>query len=116
MDLNQDNAMELIGVYMKLMALERSGGATTRNLNAYERNIEATLRSIPWSFGSAGEEASKGTLLGRVDQMAAELRDDEVLLLASGRPVPNLIDNFPIEFPQPRNNKMSAFNTKTGLE
>jgi hypothetical protein len=107
-EINKYNVMELFEVCAKLRALEQADYASGRSRTEYEQHVQATINAIPWTFGAAGEEASANTIVGRFDRMAGELRDDELLLLASGRTVPGLDDNFPKELPPPRNAKQSV--------
>jgi hypothetical protein len=60
------------------------------------------LDEIPWMTGQDAEKATGNTLIGRFDNMASELRDDEVLRIAAGDSVPDLADNFLDKLPPPR--------------
>lgn len=58
--------------------------------NLIEQHIKAMLGELPWCHGSVAKEAFQDTDLGRYDGMAAELRDDELQLVAAGEKVPTL--------------------------
>jgi hypothetical protein len=59
-------------------------------LQTIERNISAMLDEIPWTCGTVGKEIYEGTEIGTYDKCAAELRDEELMLLAAGEAMPGL--------------------------
>ncbi|MEI8376444.1 MAG: hypothetical protein WCJ35_26810 [Planctomycetota bacterium] len=58
--------------------------------NAIEQHINAMMLELPWTHGTAAREVYKDTEIGKYDDAAAELRDEELLLLAAGETVPGL--------------------------
>jgi hypothetical protein len=76
------------------------------SLNQYEQHAKAFIEQIPWAFGAEAEESFKDTEIGKHDAGAAELRADELLLMAAGGKVPGLDEQLS-EFPPPRKRKPS---------
>ena len=68
-------------------------------LNPFEQHLEAFLKDIPWAVGSDAELIHGGTPLGKYDDGAAELRDDEVLRVAAGEAID---PDLPVKIPPPR--------------
>jgi hypothetical protein len=89
-EVNKFNVMELLGHHMQLVALQKAaadaGGAQT----TFEKNIEQFLTDIPWTVGKEGKKSFEGTPVAQHDDQAAELRDDELLLMSSGEKNPKL--------------------------
>lgn len=88
---NKFNVMQLFETATKIMDLKLKaedldeGGKT-----AVENQLSRVLTQIPWSVGKDGAEMVRGTEIGRIDESAAELRDDELLLVAAGENVTSL--------------------------
>ncbi len=55
-----------------------------------ERHVQAMLAEIPWTAGAAAAEVYEGTVVDKYDKMAAEVRDEELQILAAGETVPGL--------------------------
>jgi len=83
-EVNKYNVLELVGHHTQLVQLQKAladqGGAQ----NTFEKNVEQFLSDIPWSVGKDGATNFQGTPVAEFDGGAAELRDDELLLLSSG--------------------------------
>jgi hypothetical protein len=101
-EVNKFNTTDLFMTWTKIVEIERSEESQKKNKTETERHIKAMIDEIPWVVGADGERLNKGTLIGRFDQMATELRDDEVLKIASGEPVPSLKVDWPEELPSPK--------------
>jgi hypothetical protein len=54
---------------------------------------------MPWCCGEEGEKLYQGTEIGRYDKMAAELRDEELQLLAAGDKPPHLDEIEGLQIP-----------------
>lgn len=111
-EINKYNVLELFAVHTRIMEIERSEESQDQARTQTERHIKAMVEEIPWAVGDEGARAHEGTVLGRLDNMAAELRDDEVLLVASGKPVPGLADDFPERLPPPRKQQAAMIGVK----
>ena len=77
---------------VKLSLQERRGQRPAEDtpLNQIERHVAAMLGELPWCHGAAAEEAYAGTDVGEWDKRAAELRDEELMLLSAGKELPNM--------------------------
>jgi hypothetical protein len=111
-EINKYNVMELFAVHSRIMEIEQSRESASQQRSAYERHIKAMLDEIPWATGADGEKLYDGTVVGRFDNMAGELRDDELILVSSGKPVAGLDENWPARLPPPRP-KQAALDDKT---
>lgn len=80
-------------------AAAAAGGAAP--LSGIETHVNAMLAEIPWAFGSVGPAAERPDL-APYDALAAELRDEEVLRVASGFAPPGLEVLADLTLPPPR--------------
>lgn len=76
-----------------------------KQFNHYERHVQAMLEDIPWSVGVDGEKQFEGTEIGKLDQSAVELRDDDLFKLAMGQEVPGLNEMASFTLPPPEKRK-----------
>jgi len=111
-EVNKYNVMELFATHTKIMEIERSDDSESKTKSTQERHITAMLDDLPWAVGDDGATLYEGTMVGRFDKMSSELRDDELLLLGSGRAAPSIKDNFPKELPPPRKNKKAILTAE----
>jgi len=108
-EVNKYNVMELFATHTKLMEIARSEDNQDQARTDIDRHIKATIEDIPWASGADGAELHKGTLVGRFDAMAGELRDSELLLVASGQVAATVApDNFPTKLPPPSKDKRTV--------
>lgn len=113
-EINKYNVMELFAVHGRLMEIARSEENQDQARSVLEKHIKSTVDEIPWAVGGDGEQLYGGTMVGRFDDMSSELRDDELLLMASGQVVRTVApDNFPKALPPPRKDKKSVLMTNT---
>lgn len=118
-EINKYNVMELFQVHTRIMEIERADEAIEQTKDTHERTVRAMMDEIPWAIGADGERIYEQdmVMVGRMDKMAGEVRDDELLLLASGRPAPSIADNFPSKLPPPRRGNVSIItNPSTELQ
>ncbi len=81
---NKYNVMQLFEIHNQIIAVETSGEAENQKQNAITAHVGALLTQIPWAVGQEGAAKFAGTAVGRYDEGAAELRDDELLLTSAG--------------------------------
>jgi hypothetical protein len=111
-EINKYNITELLTVHTRIMEIERSEESQDQQKTTTERHIKAMVDEIPWAVGDHGEKMAEGTLLGRLDKMPGELRDDEVLRISSGQTVPGLADDFPTKLPPARSKPSKLLGLK----
>lgn len=111
-EINKYNVMELFTIHNQILAIEKSEENQDQTKSTQERHIKAMIDEIPWAVGSDGEKLYGGSTVGRFDNMASELRDDELILIASGRKAPTIADHFPDKLPEPRRTKKSALTSE----
>jgi hypothetical protein len=87
--INNFNAVEIIDRFLKLVELERSagGGAIGVATEAVKQNVHAMLVSLPFTVGRrvGPMDAPPGD---RYDDLAAELRYEEVMAVSAGQEIP----------------------------
>lgn len=114
-EINKYNVMELFAVRNQIVQIANSDEAQNQTKTVNERHVKATLDEIPWGVGAEGKQMYKEHmgLVGHLDEMPAELRADEVLLIASGQSAPTVGTDFPRELPPPRREKKAKLTTET---
>ena len=90
-NLNADDPKHVATLLKLLLQQQRSQSESeAASLNALDQHINGMLSEIPWTSGALAKEAYKDTAVGAWDERAAELRDEELQLLAAGEEVPGL--------------------------
>lgn len=101
-EINKFNVMELFAIHTRLMEIEKSEESQDQQRSTVERHVKALIDEIPWAVGDDGRKMLEGSKLGLIDEGAAELRDGELLQIASGA---NITLDMPTELPPPRRSK-----------
>ena len=83
-EINQHNVMEVFNVHCRLMEIEKSSDSLENKQDAMHRAVGGMLKEIVFSTGDAGAKRVKGTPIEPYENLAAELRDGELLQLATG--------------------------------
>lgn len=83
-EVNKYNVMELFATHSRIIELQKGLDGQDERRTVIEKHINAMLTEIPWTVGTQAREIFEGTTIGRYDEMAAELRDEEMLLVAAG--------------------------------
>jgi hypothetical protein len=86
-----------------LMTLRRKISANEQDeMSIRERaltsGIETMLSEMPWTHGAVAKKVFEGTLIGKLDEGAIELRDDELLLAGLGQ-TPEFFKHLAEELP-----------------
>lgn len=99
---NNFNITELFALHARIMEIERGADSDEQKQSAIDKHISALLKGMPWAAGAAGRESIANTPLEALDDAAAELRDDELLLVSAGEK-PKSIEEVPMmQLPPPR--------------
>jgi hypothetical protein len=86
--INNFNAMEIIDKFLKLVELERTGGAGGGiATEAVKQNVHAMLVSLPFTVGRQFAHVD-ATAMGRYDDLPSELRYEEVMAVSAGQEIP----------------------------
>jgi hypothetical protein len=90
-----------VEILLKLWLQEQRSQSRSEasSLGSLEPYINAMLNEIPWTHGALAEETYRDTEVGKHDKLAAELRDEELQLLAAGETVPGLEEIEGLEIP-----------------
>ena len=101
-EINRYNVTEVFAVHAKIVELDRADDKGDAGQTAHEKAVKSLLEHIPFAAGADGGEPHRGTLVPAMDEKAFELRDVELLKLASGQAVEGLVDDCPLALPPPR--------------
>ncbi len=93
-EINKYNVMELFATHTRIIEVQQNAEASEDKRSLIERHIHAMLTEIPWTVGNDSKEVFEGTVIGDYDKMAAELRDDELMLITAGER-PHGIEEIP---------------------
>jgi hypothetical protein len=86
--INSFNAVELINNFLKLVELERTGGSGAGiAAEAMKQNVHAMLISLPFAVGHQAIHVDSAPM-DRYDDLAADLRYEEVMAASAGQEVP----------------------------
>ena len=88
------NVMELFATHARIIEVQRGVESQDERRTTIERHINAMLGEIPWVAGDMAAEVYKETPLAPYDEMAGELRADEMLFAMAGQ-VPENVKNLP---------------------
>lgn len=108
------NVMQLFEAHTRLVELAQNADSKDQSKTSYERHVQSVIDDIPWATGADGDSLYGKTTVGKFDGMASELRDDELLLIASGRTADTVErPNFPSQLPPPRKSKKSMLSANS---
>lgn len=105
--INDMNAPMLFAEFVKLCEAEKKGGKEAAGQQGLLGNIDGMMRALPFRVGAhAPPEAVAGRKMAvrqlpAYDSGAAELRGDELMLLATGQPIPTTQHLNLLAFPPP---------------
>jgi hypothetical protein len=84
-EINKFNVMELFQTHARIMEIEKSSDALDQKRTVIERHVGALIGELQGVWGIGDDDtALEGTDVPKYDASAAELRDDELLLVSSG--------------------------------
>ena len=100
-EVNKYNVMELFHTHAQIMTLERSTDTAENKTTDLEHHINHFLGGLPWAVGKAGKEQFSEMSIGEYDETAAELRSDELMLVAASNDVTDFEHLRDLELPHP---------------
>ena len=84
-EINKYNVMELFATHSRLIEIQRSIEGQEDRHNEFEKHIDAMLSELPWTAGLDGTTQFEHSPIGRFDEGAAELNEEELMLFGSGK-------------------------------
>ena len=84
------NVVELFNLHAKLIEIDRGTQDQEQTHDQMHQAILGVLSNMEWASGKAGAKLVAGTPIEKYDGSAAELRDDELMMLENGQ-VPGTI-------------------------
>jgi hypothetical protein len=100
-----ENVMALFNLHARIIEIEKSTDDIQNKQDTMHRVVAEMLREMPWAVGDQGAATVANTVIGAHDDYAAELRDSELLVTASGHPAAG-IELLPmLSLPAPRDKK-----------
>jgi hypothetical protein len=92
--------LNLIDSFVKLTDIERHSDSAGQASDQIKQNIDAMLKALPFGVGTRPEDhLQQNPAVAAFDNMAAELRSDELINVALGRANPQLDQLKDLNFP-----------------
>ena len=79
------DALDLFATHLRIMEVLKSTETQEERHTTIEKHIHAMLTEIPWTVGKDARKMVEGTVFEEYDDLAAELNDEEQMLLGSGQ-------------------------------
>jgi hypothetical protein len=98
------NVTELFATHLRIQEIQKSAESQEDRRTTIERHIHAMLAELPWTTGEEAEKVYAGSEMIAYDKMAAELRDDELMLINAGQRPLGIEDVPGLVIPPPRGN------------
>lgn len=111
-EINKYNVLELFQIHTRIIEIDRSEESQDAARTTTERHIKAMLDELPFVAGDAGRKLAAGAPTEPYDDQAGELRDDELLFVASTNGPPQLADEIPKSLPAPRKIKATVLDAR----
>ena len=97
---NRETQLDLINAFSKFVEIERNSDSAGQANDQILQNINAMLTSLPFGVGTRREDhAQQPGALQEYDYIAAELRSDELIRVATGYPLPEAAAIKNLAFP-----------------
>jgi len=112
-EVNKYNAMELFATHCRLIEIEKSSESADEARGAMERNILVMLQEMPWAVGRK-PHSQMAPRLAVYEQAAAELTDEEMMLVAAGHETDEIKEVLTYTMPPPRRDPHNDANDKQG--
>jgi len=100
-EVNKYNVMELFHTHAQIMTLERSTDTAENKTTDLEHHINHFLGGLPWAVGAAGKKQLADLGVGEFDESSAELRADELMLVAASDDTGDFSHLKDLELPHP---------------
>lgn len=101
-EVNQLNVLQLFEMHTRIIEAARAAEQDGNNLAEIEININSMLTQFTWPVGIEGKRLYADTPVGRYDEGAAELTDEELLAVAAGQDPGTLEGVATMQLPPPR--------------
>jgi hypothetical protein len=98
-EVNRYNVMELFATHSRIIELQKNVESGDERRSTFARHVSTMLSQLPWTVGRKGAEEYAGSAVGELDEGAAEIDDEELILIGSGE-VPSSVkglDSLSIE-------------------
>lgn len=100
-EVNKYQILQLFELHAKLIEVERSEEAAEQLRTGFEKNLQGMIGEFPWAVGEDGQLRDAKGPLGQYDHSHAELRDQELLRMGAGEPLPELEPLLTAKYPAP---------------
>jgi hypothetical protein len=98
-EVNRYNVMELFATHARIIELQKGAESGEERRSSFTRHVSTMLSQLPWTVGRRGAEQYAGSTMGDLDSAAAEINDEELILIGGGE-VPSSVkelDSLTIE-------------------
>jgi hypothetical protein len=93
-EINKYNVMELFATHSRIIEIQKSVKADDDRHSDIEKHVYEMLSELPYSVGRESKKLYDGTAIGQYDDSAAEVNEEELMLLGSGT-IPNSLNDVP---------------------
>jgi hypothetical protein len=100
-EVNKYNVMELFHTHSQIMTLEKSTDSVENKKTDLEHHINHFLGGLPWAVGASGRKQLEDLSVGEFDEASAELRADELMLVAASDDISDFEHLKDVELPHP---------------
>jgi len=83
-EVNRYNVMELFATHARIIELQKGMESGEERRSSFTRHVSTMLSQLPWTVGRRGAEQYAGSAMGDLDSSAAEINDEELILMGSG--------------------------------
>jgi hypothetical protein len=99
---NKYNITELMHVYARILEIEKSNATPAAKGDQFLRAMGSMLVELPFCVGDAGAKQVENTAIQVYDDSAAELRDNEIMLVSADRKPASVQHVEKLTMPPPR--------------
>ena len=83
-EVNRYNVMELFATHARIIELQKGEESGEERRSSFTRHVSTMLSQLPWTVGRRGAEQYAGSTMGDLDNAAAEINDEELILIGGG--------------------------------
>lgn len=99
---NRYNVMALFETHKEIIAIQRSAQNEESRQDAVHKAVRVMMEGLKWAVGKEGRALVEGTAVVKYDSGAAELRDNELTMVAAGHDPGTIEGVETLTMPPPR--------------
>jgi hypothetical protein len=84
-EINRYNVLELFATHARIIETQKDSESSEERRSGFQRHVSSMLSQLPWTVGRRGaEQISQTGAMAGMDSNAAEIDDEELMLIGSG--------------------------------